>query len=122
MRPTRTISRHDFTVDDFHRMGEAGILRPEDRVELIEGALIDTTPIGHASKVMQLTMLSNARHGIPEVWLIDVQQERVEVYREPGRDGYHHLLRPDNTEQIAPISLPDVSIALDQLWSGRSDA
>lgn len=57
MQPTQTVTRHYLTVDDYHRMGEVGILQAEDRVELIEGELIDMTPIGskHASKVTQLT-------------------------------------------------------------------
>jgi Uma2 family endonuclease len=35
-----------------------------------------------------------ARHRIAEVWLIDLPQRRIEVCREPGIDGYRHLLRP----------------------------
>lgn len=34
------------TVDDFYRMGEVGIFRADDRIELIEGELIDMAPIG----------------------------------------------------------------------------
>ena len=32
---------HALSVDDFHKLGEVGVLRDDDRVELIEGALID---------------------------------------------------------------------------------
>lgn len=39
-------SLHKLTVEDFHRMGDAGILGEGDRVELIEGALFDMAPIG----------------------------------------------------------------------------
>ncbi len=39
-------SRRLLTTDDFHRMGDAGILKPDDRVELIEGELIQMAPIG----------------------------------------------------------------------------
>ena len=34
---------HRLTVADYQRMGEAGILREDDRVELIEGAITDMT-------------------------------------------------------------------------------
>ncbi|MEE9320096.1 MAG: hypothetical protein V3U76_06585 [Granulosicoccus sp.] len=38
--------KHRLSVDDYHRMGEAGILADGVRVELIEGEIIDMTPIG----------------------------------------------------------------------------
>ncbi len=37
---------HRLTVEDYHRMGEAGILGPELRTELIEGEIVEMTPIG----------------------------------------------------------------------------
>jgi Uma2 family endonuclease len=39
-------ARHKLDVDDFYRMAEAGILKRHDRVELIDGELIDMEPIG----------------------------------------------------------------------------
>jgi Uma2 family endonuclease len=38
--------RHRFTVADFYRMGEAGIFHEDSRVELIDGEIIDMSPIG----------------------------------------------------------------------------
>ncbi len=37
---------YKLTVEDYYRMGEAGIFREDDRVELIEGEVIEMSPIG----------------------------------------------------------------------------
>ena len=39
------VRRHRLTGDDYHRLGEAGILGEDDRVELLEGQLVDMSPI-----------------------------------------------------------------------------
>ena len=39
-------SRHRLTVADYRRMGETGIIAAKDRVELIDGEIIDMSPIG----------------------------------------------------------------------------
>jgi Uma2 family endonuclease len=41
------IQRRLFTVHDYHRMGDAGILLEDDRVELINGEIIAMSPIGN---------------------------------------------------------------------------
>jgi Uma2 family endonuclease len=53
------VRRHRLTLDDYHRLGEAGILGEGDRVELLEGQLVDMSPIGprHALAVDALTEL-----------------------------------------------------------------
>ena len=50
---------HRITVDDYHRMGETGILGPELRTELIEGEVIEMPPIGpeHGGAVNYLSNL-----------------------------------------------------------------
>lgn len=44
--PAPTITRSLFTVYEFHEMARAGILGEKERVELIEGEIIQMRPIG----------------------------------------------------------------------------
>jgi Uma2 family endonuclease len=50
------LRRHRLTVSEYLRMGEARILAPDARVELIEGEIFDMAPIGslHAGTVTRL--------------------------------------------------------------------
>ena len=50
---------HRLTVDEYYRMVKVGLLSPDDRVELIEGEIVDMPPIGsrHAAKVTVLAKL-----------------------------------------------------------------
>jgi Uma2 family endonuclease len=36
---------HRFTVEEYHRLGDAGVLHPDTRVELIDGLIVDVSPI-----------------------------------------------------------------------------
>src|SRR5688572_22817759 len=49
------ISKRLFTVHDYHRMVDAGILSEDDRVELIRGEIIAMSPIGprHSAAVLR---------------------------------------------------------------------
>jgi Uma2 family endonuclease len=53
-RPTVVLRR--FTVEEYHRMAEAGILHEDERIELIDGEIIRMAPIGgrHARYVNDL--------------------------------------------------------------------
>jgi len=43
MNQTRNlVHRHKMTVEDFRKMGTAGILSDNERIEIIDGELIDT--------------------------------------------------------------------------------
>lgn len=51
------VQKHRFTIEEYHRMGEAGVFSEDDRVELVEGEIVEMTPIGwrHTQVVTVLT-------------------------------------------------------------------
>jgi Uma2 family endonuclease len=173
---------HRWTVDEFHQMATAGLLDESDRVELIEGEMIDMAPIGsrHAFIVNRLSqalsvsgakgqylvstqnpvrlgdrsepqpdlaLLKNgnymdalptatdvllivevsdttleydrdvklalyARHGIPEVWLLDVNASELTIYREPADGQYRLIRKPQPTEAVTPTLVPGIALRL----------
>jgi Uma2 family endonuclease len=56
-----TLAQHLLTVEDYHKMGEVGILPEGKRVELIAGKIINMSPIGssHAACVDNILALFN---------------------------------------------------------------
>jgi len=90
------IARWRFTVDDFYRMLEAGILTEDDRVELIDGEIIEMSPIGsrHAACVMRLTLLLTEQLGRTAV--VSLQNPlRLSTRTEPLPDVVVLKPRPD---------------------------
>lgn len=181
------VSRHLLTVDDYHRMGEAGILREGDRVELIEGELIEMAPISseHAACVNAINRLLilalgdraivapqnpvrldrrnepqpdfavlkpqphhyrselpmpndvlliievatsslvydrsvklalYARHGIPEIWIVDLASQVLEVFRRPAGERYQSSARIGRSGSVDIEALPGVHIAADPIF------
>lgn len=93
MGKSASVARRLFTVDDYHRMGEAGVFGPEDRVELLEGEIIAMSPIGdrHAACVNRMTQLFSNRVG--KLAIVAVQNPvRLNRQSEPEPDVA--LLRP----------------------------
>jgi hypothetical protein len=176
-----------FRVKDYHRMAEAGIFHEDDRLELLEGEIVEMPPIGpgHASGVKRLmnsflplqvagkaiisvqdpvhlgeysepqpdlallkprpdfyarehpgpeevflvvevmeTSASYdravkvplyARFGLPETWLVDVEQGLIEVYRAPSPEGYQQVRTLRQGERLSPQAFPELSVTVDEL-------
>lgn len=180
------LRRHRLTVEQFHRMGEAGVIGPEVRVELLEGEVVEMAPIGtrHAAVVKRLvSMLSGvlgehavlsvqdplrlddhsepqpdlmllapradfyasahptpadvlllvevadttsrydrevklplyARHGVAEVWLIDLDERLAHVLREPREGRYTQITVSATPGVVAPAALPQAAVDLTPL-------
>ena len=181
---------HRWSVPEYHRLAEKGILTEDDRLELIDGAIIDMAPIGsgHAGHVKQLNRLFSVRsddsvivavqdpvvlgddsepqpdimllrwrddyyknanptaedvlliievadtsadydrsikvplyagHAIPEVWLIDLAQQCIEVYRNPSAGEYEDI-KPYRDGRITPGAIPDAFVDLAELFGNNS--
>src|SRR5689334_7852246 len=88
-----SVAQHRFTVDDYTRMADAGILSEDDRVELIEGAVVEMSPFRrlHAACVDRLNAWLNRLLGASAI--VRVQSPiRLSDYSEPQPDIA--LLRP----------------------------
>jgi len=59
------LRRYRFTVDEYERLAQANVLTQCDRVELLDGEIVEMTPIGdrHASVVARLTSLFSKHLG-----------------------------------------------------------
>ena len=183
------LRRLSFTADQYHKLAEIGVLSEDDRVELIDGEIIDMAPIGelhfghvnrfthvfiqafgnravlHVQNPVRLgprrepqpdvTLLKRrddyyaarmpapedvlllveiadssldydrntkvplyAEAGIVEYWLVNLVDDVILVYRDPGPTGYGvvQVLRRGDT--IRPVAFPDVELAVcDLLWA-----
>lgn len=180
IRPSHPI-RHLTHLDEWRRMGDAGIFPPDCRVELINGEIIEMPPIGfnhsgHVNRLnhiltrlasekavasaqnpVQLGDLSEpepdfmllkpdpdfyctrhpnaddvlllievaesslafdqnqklrlyAEHGIPEYWLLNLNDQCLEVYRKPHGDVYAEKTTLYAGDSVTLSQLPDISI------------
>lgn len=179
---TTVLSHHRFDVDEYQRMHEAGILTEQDRVELLDGEIVEMHAIGsrHFAAVLQLSELlippligralvsvqaavhltrfsmpepdlavlrprddryagglpeaadllliievadSSLRKDrtakmplyamarIPELWIVDLTANAVDVHREPRGNRYASVThRTDGS--IAPLAFPELQLEL----------
>jgi Uma2 family endonuclease len=183
---TVQIQKRLFTVDEYRQMGRAGILGDDDRVELIQGEIVQMSPIGrrHAACVNRLNQLLSrrvgdsaivsvqnpvslsqhsepqpdvallrprsdfyaSRHpgpddvllivevaetspefdrevkmplyagaGIQEVWLVDLSEGNIQIYRSATAGGYEHVQTFASGQHLTPQTLPQLRVSTDEI-------
>jgi len=117
------VPKHLFTVDDYYRMYEAGIFSEDDRVELIDGEIVEMSPIGksHAACVDRLTKLL-VRH-LGDDAIVRVQGPiRLGIRSEPQpdlalltpRDDYYASGHPGPSDVLLVVEVADTTLSYDR--------
>ncbi len=119
-------ARYQFTVDEYDRMGEMGIFK-DTRVELIEGTIIDMTPINsrHASLVDKLSNWLSALHA-GQVIIRSQNPLRLSTTSEPEPDitildfapDFYASGHPGPDQTQLVIEVSDTSLAYDRETKG----
>ena len=117
------LQRHRLTVDEYHRMGQAGVFPPDARVELIDGEVIDMAPIGtrHASAVKKLNALLSAAAGGSAIVAVqdplrlsDASEPEPDLMLlRPRADFYAHA-HPGPADVLLLIEVSDSTAAYDR--------
>src|SRR5262245_57646223 len=117
------LEKRTFTVDEYHRMGAAGIFSEEERVELIEGEIITMSPIGtaHAACVNRLTALLIRKLGSRAI--VSIQNPvRLNNRSEPQPDivilkprvDFYASATPTPKDVILAIEVSDTTVRYDR--------
>ncbi len=112
-----------FTVNEYERMGEAGILREDDRLELIGGEIVRMAAMGarHAACVRRLTRLLVRALGeaasvsiqLP-VAIPDYDEPEPDIaVLHPREDEYEHR-HPTPADVLLLVEVADTSLAYDR--------
>ena len=56
-----------------------------------------------------------ARAGIIEVWLIDLEAQKIEVYREPSAQGYRQMQTVERGQSLRIQAFPDVELKANEI-------
>ena len=118
-----TLLRRRFTADEYHRMGQAGILGEDDRLELLEGEIVEMAPIGsrHQATVNRLTELFS--RGVTERATVSVQgPARLGEGSEPQPDvtllrrraDFYASAHPGPGDVLLLVEVSDTSIEYDR--------
>jgi Uma2 family endonuclease len=115
--------RRPFTVEEYDRMIEVGILGKEDHVELIDGEIVEMSPIGlrHAACVDRATMLlapalvgkAIVRTQGP-IRLSDYSKPQPDLILLEPRKDYYAAAAPITRDALLVIEVSDTSIRYDR--------
>jgi Uma2 family endonuclease len=122
--PDSWIPFHRFTVHEFHRMAEVGVLAPDVRVELIEGEIIDMASMGswHCGTVDWLTeMFCRRLHEHTNirtqgaVRLSRLSEPEPDVALLKRRADFYRDAHPSAQDTVLIVEVSDSSLRVDRM-------
>jgi Uma2 family endonuclease len=114
-------TQRPFSVADYYRMAEAGVIGPDERLELIEGEIIRMNPIGrpHANCVNRLTRLLVT--GLGERATVQIQNpvrlgDLSEVQPDVSvlRSSWDERAHPGPADVVLLVEVADSSLRFDR--------
>ena len=118
-----TVDHHTFTLDEYHRMIETGILTEDDRVELINGEIIAMSPV-NSSHAATVDRISNfLKEEISKSVIVRVQSPlQIPEHSEPEpdvmllepRDDFYASAHPQPGDVYLLIEVADSSVRIDR--------
>ena len=115
--------RRRFTVQEYNQMAEAGILSEDDRLELIEGEIVEMSPIGkrHAACVDRLNRLFSLRlqqrvivRVQNPIHLSDRSQPQPDVTLLQPRSDFYAEGHPQPEDILLLVEVADTSVDYDR--------
>ena len=122
---SRQLAKHWITVDEYERMGEAGIFGDDARLELLEGGIYEMSPIGspHAACVTILHHLLTLKFA-NKLIVISQNPIRLDDFSEPQpdiallrwRDDFYRHAHPTPADVLLVIEVADSTVESDRSY------
>jgi Uma2 family endonuclease len=116
--------RYHLKVDDFHKMGEVGIIPPDSRVELIDGEIINMAPIGsghHAGTLDYLVSVigkklsANATLRVQNPIILGADSEvQPDLAIVKTSEDFYRSAHPKEQDALLLIEISDTTLKFDR--------
>ncbi|MDX2248039.1 MAG: Uma2 family endonuclease [Bacteroidia bacterium] len=125
--PQFPLTRYRLSTSDYHRMIEAGILTERDRVELIDGEIIQMSPKGskHAACVSKITewllplVAGEAQMRTQDpIRIPDLSEPEPDLVLVKNREDFYATAHPAPADIFLVVEVADSSLAYDREIKG----